>query len=301
MSNAMFDVNTFNHFQTSNSDKQSTGQSSLILRQKLLKKNGPNSAGSSGSSRSYRKNNNGFKFHNFVVNQEKKACLEEQHGTKKISVSHWKKQNDDEQVVEMNNDESKNASPTPTTPPGQQQSILESLLVFSDQPKKINKRKSTQIRRVLRPKINDEAIDQDEPLDLSFKKAKFEQNDGDGKQEENEAKNSLNLKVNVETKIKCDKNCSESPESIEHLIKSVNLSAAQASAIMASVRSSAGMPNINNEFSMSNSHFQPKLSQSTSSSLSSKHQKQRQTQRSLIKKQLEDAFKQNGFLVKVKC
>lgn len=314
MSNAMFDVNTFNHFQTSNSDKQSTGQSSLILRQKLLKKGGPNSTGSSGSSRSYRKNNNGFKFHNFVVNQEKKACLEEQHGTKKISVSHWKKQNDDdEQVVEVNNDESKNASPiaatpttpatpvTPVTPPSQQQSILESLLVFSDQPKKINKRKSTQIRRVLRPKINDEAIDQDEPLDLSFKKAKIEQNYGDGKQEENEAKNSLNLKVNVETKIKCDKNCSESPESIEHLIKSVNLSAAQASAIMASVRSSAGMPNINNEFSMSNSHFQPKLTQSTSSSLSSKHQKQRQTQRSLIKKQLEDAFKQNGFLVKVKC
>ena len=111
MSNAMFDVNTFNHFQTSNSDKQSTGQSSLILRQKLLKKGGPNSTGSSGSSRSYRKNNNGFKFHNFVVNQEKKACLEEQHGTKKISVSHWKKQNDDDEQddndVELNESSSK--------------------------------------------------------------------------------------------------------------------------------------------------------------------------------------------------
>lgn len=62
----------------------------------MQRSNGNNNARQSslgGGRRAYnRTNNNSFKFHNFVFNQDNQSfCLEEQHGNKKITVLHWKK------------------------------------------------------------------------------------------------------------------------------------------------------------------------------------------------------------------
>ena len=278
--------------------------SSLILRQKLLYRNKNGSVvGTAHTSKSGRKSynrsqNNGFKFHNFVVNEDKQSCLEEQDGTKKITVSHWKRSSNPQVIV---NEDLHESSPEPiaaASPPSQ--SILETLLaptssisqpeVTEDQ-QRISKRKPLHVRRVLRQHDKhmmdlSQAQPQEEPLDLSFKRIdfnslKFESNDSNMDFERN------------------DRFICESPtESVQHLIKSVNRSAAQASAIISSVKCP-----INGNHLPNSSHFDSSVAQRqiamNSGVSSAKQQKLRQTQRSLIKKQLEETFKQNGFLVKV--
>jgi hypothetical protein len=270
--------------------------SSVILRQKLLHRNKNGAIGvSTNTSKSGRKSynrsqNNGFKFHNFVVNEEKRACLEEQHGTKKITVSHWKKPSNEQIIDNKNCEESSCNSSLPS------QSILETLLApnctKTNEKPRINKRKPLHVRRVLRHEQND-GMEQEEPLDLSFKKVNFNLE----KSEFGTFDNSLINNNQNELFI------SESPtESVQHLIKSVNQSAAQASAIIASIKCSNSAnfpPNCSSNSSIDPTLAQKQQTQVNSSSFPSKQQKYRQTQRSLIKKRLEETFKQNGFLVKV--
>lgn len=280
--------------------------SSLILRQKLLYRNKNGSVvGTALTAKTGRKNynrsqNNGFKFHNFVVNEDKQSCLEEQDGTKKITVSHWKRSNNT-QVVASEDSADGCSEPTDNTSPPSQ-SILETLLAPSapktqtiEEQQRISKRKPLHVRRVLRQQ-DDHAIDlsqvqpQEEPLDLSFKRIDFSV----VKSESDDSIMDLSVDNERSNRFVC-----ESPtESVQHLIKSVNQSAAQASAIISSVK----CPNNSNQ-SPKSSPFDPSIAQKqvllNSCSSSAKQQKLRQTQRSLIKKQLEETFKQNGFLVKV--
>jgi hypothetical protein len=274
---------------TTESSHRTDQSSSVILRQKLLHRNKNGAIGvSTNTSKSGRKSynrsqNNGFKFHNFVVNEEKRACLEEQHGTKKITVSHWKKPSN-EQIVDNGNSEQSPCLPS--------QSILETLLApnctKTNEKPRINKRKPLHVRRVLRHEQND-GMEQEEPLDLSFKKVNFNLETEKSQFATFDNQNDLFI--------------SESPtESVQHLIKSVNQSAAQASAIIASIKCSNSAnftPNSSSNSSIDPTLAQKQQTQVNSSSFSSKQQKYRQTQRSLIKKQLEETFKQNGFLVKV--
>ena len=277
--------------------------SSIILRQKLLHRNkngaivGPSHT-SKGRKSYSRSQNNGFKFHNFVVNEDKRSCLEEQDGTKKITVSHWKRPNTSQIIVNEDSHESLST----TSPPSH--SILETLLApnssntqTTEDPQRVSKRKPLHVRRVLRQQDN-QVMDltklepQDEPLDLSFKRNEFNVGSVESKSIHLNSRLFLNNRRNEFFN-------SESPtesESVQHLIKSVNRSAAQASAIISSVK----CPNSAN-FS-SNSPKDSSIAQkqlSVNCGVSSKQQKLRQTHRSLIKKQLEETFKQNGFLVKV--
>ncbi|CAG2158845.1 unnamed protein product [Oppiella nova] len=284
--------------------------SSIILRQKLLHRNKNGSIGglanpSKSARKSYsRSHNNGFKFHNFVVNEDKRSCLEEQHGTKKITVSHWKRPNTTTTV----NDDSHQSIAHPPLP---SHSILETLLAPNpsnastsptiDDKQRVSKRKPLHVRRVLRQHRNQKSLDlepQDEPLDLSFKRIDFHENTETNDSQEFGDSFGLNCNQN-ETFM------SEYPtesESVQHLIKSVNQSAAQASAIIASVKcpisanfSSNASSNASNDSTLASRH-----QIASNSGILSKQQKNRQTHRSLIKKQLEETFKQNGFLVKTK-
>ena len=268
--------------------------SSIILRQKLLHRNKNGSVlGSANVSKSGRKSysrshNNGFKFHNFVVNEDKRSCLEEQDGTKKITVSHWKRPLSSQPVV------IEQSSPTPSHP---SHSILETLLAPNsantptiEEQQRVSKRKPLHVRRVLRQQQHQsmevtEPEPQDEPLDLSFKKYDFNM-----KSESQELNSRLALNRN---EILVCESPSES-HSVQHLIKSVNRSAAQASAIISSVK----CPNSAN-FSSNSLNDSSIAQKQINCGVSAKQQKLRQTQRSLIKKQLEETFKQNGFLVKV--
>jgi len=277
---------------TTESSHRTDQSSSIILRQKLLHRNKNGAIGvSTNTSKSGRKSynrsqNNGFKFHNFVVNEEKRACLEEQHGTKKITVSHWKKPSNEQIIDNANCEESSCNSSLPS------QSIIETLLApnctKTNEKPRINKRKPLHVRRVLRHEQND-GMEQEEPLDLSFKKVNFNLETEKSQFATFDNQNDLFI--------------SESPtESVQHLIKSVNQSAAQASAIIASIKCSNSAnftPNSSSNSSIDPTLAQKQQTQVNSSSFPSKQQKYRQTQRSLIKKQLEETFKQNGFLVKV--
>lgn len=293
--------------QTKQSDR-SDQSSSIILRQKLLHRHKNSSTGvqtnttKSGRKSYNRSQNNGFKFHNFVVNEDKRACLEEQHGTKKITVSHWKKPSNEPIVVNGDSNESDRNSSLPS------HSILETLLApnssKSDETPRLHKRKPLHVRRVLRHEMNED-MEQEEPLDLSFKKINFNLET----QKSDFAILDSHLVINNNQN---EKLLSESPtesESVQHLIKSVNQSAAQASAIIASIKcsnvnlspngSSKLSPNGSSKSSINSPVAQRQQIQVNSSTVPSKQLKYRQTQRSLIKKQLEETFKQNGFLVKV--
>ncbi|CAG2108225.1 unnamed protein product [Medioppia subpectinata] len=288
--------------------------SSVILRQKLLHRNKNGSIGGLGNAskatrKSYsRSHNNGFKFHNFVVNEDKRSCLEEQHGTKKITVSHWKRPNT---TITINEETQQNTC-HPSLP---SQSILETLLAPNtsntsapsptiEDNHRVSKRKPLHVRRVLRQQRNQSMEPlgrlqpQDEPLDLSLKRSDFcEDNETNDLKEFSD---SLRLIHNQNETFSTD--YTTESESVQNLIKSVNQSAAQASAIIASVKcpisanfSSNASSNSSNDSSIALRH-----QMAINSGLSSKHQKNRQTHRSLIKKQLEETFKQNGFLVKTK-
>lgn len=339
------------------------------LKEKLLHrgKSGPRVTGS--TPRSHRKTGNALKFHNFVANQDKNNArkkpqahfLKEEHGTKQITVSHWKTNNSPDEENSNSNDSIKSipkskldsnlnqAQPNLVQPT--QQSILESLLaketrnVSSNKQIKTNKRKPAYVRRVLRPSDNETEVPelQEEPLDLSIKKQKVNPT---------QEKKRFNFKTTSFSKqnILGQRLSSESPPgSIQNLINSVEQSAAQAASIIASVSGTMPTPNI---FMNTPSpvfvqrivqpiHYQPHLQYSSSNSfhisephattsyqnlqdlqefdfncdhdhdpslcnhpeMCSKHQlllKPRNTQRSLIKQKLEDAFKSNGFLVKTK-
>lgn len=186
----------------------------------------------------------------------------------------------------------------------QQQSILESLLANSTikpETRKVNKRKPLHVRRVLRHEQN---AAQDEPLDLSYKKTKAEA--------EREALLQAKQAPTSERMFSCERPPSPT-DSVQHLIQTVEKSAKQAASIMASVSGSSSggngtcaslLPLLSTPSTSSSLMSRPNSfahrQQMVTKCLPHRQQKQRQSQRSLIKQKLEDAFKQNGFLVKTK-
>ncbi|XP_054166851.1 uncharacterized protein LOC128964295 [Oppia nitens] len=303
--------------------------SSIILRQKLLHRNKNGSiVGVSGNTlknrRSYsRSHNNGFKFHNFVVNEDKRSCLEEQHGTKKITVSHWKRPNN---TIVSTNDSDTQQTITQSNPSSH--SILETLLapnssndisnqVLVEDKQRLSKRKPLHVRRVLRQhqRTHNMSIDlpkprvcepQVEPLDLSFKKINFSETLDD--EDSDSRDNCLDYLPSNDNFIQtiCNNDYYPESESVQNLINSVNQSAAQASAIIASVKcpivGNSLASNVIGSHTCNDSSISDKKCQNNSVNcvVASKQMKQRQTHRSIIKKQLEETFKQNGFLVKTK-
>ncbi|RWS12934.1 hypothetical protein B4U79_01546 [Dinothrombium tinctorium] len=302
------------------------------LREKILRR-GRTGRGSS-SSRSNKKNGNALKFHNFIANQNSPStcvaethCLREEHGTKQITVSHWRKPIIHE---DSSSSEEEQLQPLDALRPAlcsqletqQQQSILESLLAKEDCEKtsdncnrKVNKRKPLMVRRVLRKEESDE---QQEPLDLSVKKRlKHDSHRFEQKAYEHAATQMSSADLHG--------------DSIHNLIRKVEQSAAEAASIIASVSGTNSTSGTNcSQVSnlcpiavhqivrpmQANSHYQqahypcvnanidsvnntpsfaPSLTQSQQKQL-----KQRNTQRGAIKQKLEDAFRQNGFLVKTK-
>lgn len=241
-----------------------------------------------------RRTGHALKFHNFYVANERLCqssstrrgqrtlthCLREEHGTKQITVSHWTSsppphhhhsataQQPDQSSgsdIKTGSTESEGIKIPADDGQQQQQSILQSLLannLLSDANqvrcppshgsgkvnKKANKRKPLFVRRLLPYLPNPESHPfsaggsstplQDQPLDLTTRARKKS-----AKQEEE-----------------------ESEPAVQHLIRSVEQSAAHTASLLASV-----LP-----------------------------PPQRTAHRSAIKQKLEDAFRQNGFLVKTK-
>lgn len=265
-----------------------------------------------------RKAGHALKFHNFYVANDRLCqssstrrgqrtlthCLREEHGTKQITVSHWTTSPQDHAAKQDQSTQTKAANHIKTgstcegikIPPDhqfgsgqreqQQQSILQSLLANnllseanqsagpgpqSHVPgsgkanKKRNKRKPLVVRRLLpgqsalpltssnppyshpsHPFAAGGSAPQDQPLDLTTAANRSRESECEGR------------------------------DPVQHLIRSVQQSAAQAASIIASVRGADPV------------RADPR------------DRTRGANQRSVIKQKLEDAFRDNGFLVKTK-
>lgn len=169
------------------SDSFVNAKPSTLLKEKLIDKNRNDKFNVNLLAKTSKKNGNALKFHNFIANQDIFAanlpqthCLREEHGTKQITVSNWRKE-----FPTSSNICTKTSKANKTeiekcldlwSDLKQEQSILESLLAKQNSNsnqnglhlKKMNRRKPLLVRRVLR---NDKSFDecQNEPLDLSVK------------------------------------------------------------------------------------------------------------------------------------
>lgn len=366
---------------------------SNTLRQKMLCKNKTIQPSTSGRG-SRGKRGHALKFHNFVANDchsngsvvnsdQPTFCLREEHGTKQITVSHWKTSQDgqSQEFAEEPDDVPQGKSlgkrkNTRLSDEEKQESILESLLAtkmlhqtresesdISTQPKKKrSKRKPLYVRRVIHDsdedtKINDNEIDgnggrvqnaatkitgevQVEPLDLSNKEMKFEEEsvhgnftDGrslfsarQGVKLQSRSYNFLTSPTRINGRRPSPNEFRSTRDPIEHLIQAVGESAARAASIMASISSDQSsvsnvrqLSNYGNNNSMYDHGLGNTSAQSASQGSSFKGQscidprmsaesitdqerllQKQSTQRNVIKQKLEDAFKTNGFLVKTK-
>ena len=291
-----------------------------------------------------RKSGQSLKFHNFVANdcsarlgdgqdsERPTHCLREEHGTKQITVSHWKsapeesapsEEKKNPNLVQLPRIETKTSRKLKNQSSDlQRQSILETLLAkryLAEMGQRLeaelaapkidsrtkNKRKPLVVRRLLTQsdEVDKAASDnsfeaerherdvQEEPLDLSTKRIKTPRT----------ASKSLRHEANLDR------------DPIQKLIRSVEESAAQAASIMASVSGNSSMPHLNQSRSSS------AVSGNSAASFGHvmfDHERFRRIdvngesdpdknkgnthQRSVIKQKLEDAFRQNGFLVKTK-
>lgn len=175
----------------SSSMNQQLSPSNSSLRQKILCKNKSVQQSSMSGRGSRGKRGHALKFHNFVANDyhsngsvvnsdQPTFCLREEHGTKQITVSHWKTSQDgqSQDFPEGSDDVPRVKSPgkrknTHLSDEEKQQSILESLLATkmlhqthdvaesdpSTQPKKKrSKRKPLIVRRVIHDSDEDKNI-----------------------------------------------------------------------------------------------------------------------------------------------
>lgn len=168
-------------------------KSSARLKEKLSDKNRNDKVSLNLLNKVSRKSGSSLKFHNFVANQDLAAtnlpqthCLREEHGTKQITVSNWRKDyppSANNNNCGANSNDSKTFKTeipklTQSWPDSniclqQEQSILESLLAKQDLNSNrnvpySNRRKPLLVRRVLRS--HESSIKcQNEPLDLSIK------------------------------------------------------------------------------------------------------------------------------------
>lgn len=354
-----------------------------ILRDKLKSKPPRNPRGRKGGS---------LKFHNFVANNNSPNgsqdtstssaahCLREEHGTKQITVSHWKKCSDESSSPEMPPPSKRaaavslpNTSKPSSSKNGSHHSILESLLANQkagaaevgkviEFEKKAHKRKPLLVRRVLREDepCRDSVVvqHQDEPLDLSTcKKQKLDGNAIKTRAPEFRHPSSVAAVSRIRTRpavfSQPTRHNNVEVDSVQSLIQSVEESAAHAASIIASVRGSVGptaaagsrseadraralamypssrtpLHRVNEQQTRASpslmyphqTHTEdPFAFTDPSSQLMLQHQqamqmleddqddgsgkkdKKQNTQRSVIKQKLEDAFRQNGFLVKTK-
>ena len=243
-----------------------------------------------------RKTGHALKFHNFYVANERLCqssstrrgqrtlthCLREEHGTKQITVSHWTSSPPDHaaQPDQSARKDIKTGStsegikiPADDETRQQQQSILQSLLannLLSD---------ANQVRSPLSHvpgsgKVNKEKRNKRKPLVV---RRLLQSQPNPHPFCPSTALPLQDQPLDLTTKTTAQKEQGES-ESVRHLIRSVQKSALDTASLLAAARCAPA------------SHLSDQRSD----------QRSRGAQRSVIKQKLEDAFRENGFLVKTK-